>query len=307
MRKSGTPQTAVDAVALVRRPACLRRRVRGLLCFVFLLRAISVILSAAELTVLSPVRLLADAHNDGDSFAVEADGKRYRLRLYFVDCAEISAATKSDAARLREQRRYFGLTDAERVVFYGRQAKQVAEELLAEPFAVHTAFASALGRTAAGRVYAFVTSSDGRDLATELVRRGLARTLGIGRKTPDGVPRDEMKERLRDLELAAALRRVGIWAESDPERIAELRADQRREDNELRQVQNAVKGTSLPVGPFDLNTCSRAELESVPGIGPVTAALIMEGRPFRSVDELAGVKKIGAAKLAKLRPFFTVD
>jgi len=50
-----------------------------------------------------------------------------------------------------------------------------------------------------------------------------------------------MVERLRDFEVSAMLKRAGIWSESDPDRIAELRAKQRSEDQELKELQNQVK------------------------------------------------------------------
>ena len=63
-------------------------------------------------------------------------------------------------------------------------------------------------------------------------------------------------------------------------------------------------------GPVDLNTANAAVLETLPGVGPATAAAIIEHRqrngPFRSVDALGDVAGIGPAKLAKLRPLVTV-
>ena len=94
-----------------------------------------------------------------------------------------------------------------------------------------------LGRSAKGRVYGFITTLDGDDLASLLlVKNGFAHTHGIGRKTPDGVSRDEMIERLRDLEISAMLKRVGIWSETDPDRISKLSAKQRSEESELQEI-----------------------------------------------------------------------
>ncbi|MCO5297843.1 MAG: helix-hairpin-helix domain-containing protein [Fimbriimonadaceae bacterium] len=56
-----------------------------------------------------------------------------------------------------------------------------------------------------------------------------------------------------------------------------------------------------------LSLASAKELESVPGIGPATAARIVEYRAshggFRSVDELMAVKGIGPKKLEQMRPY----
>jgi hypothetical protein len=46
----------------------------------------------------------------------------------------------------------------------------------------------------------------------------------------------------------------------------------------------------------DLNRASRAELLSLPGVGPVVAARIEAARPFASVDDLARVPGFGPAR-----------
>jgi competence protein ComEA len=44
----------------------------------------------------------------------------------------------------------------------------------------------------------------------------------------------------------------------------------------------------------------------LPGIGPALARRIIEGRPYRSVDDLERVKGIGKRRLAGLRPLVVV-
>ncbi len=262
---------------------------------------------SADLQMFSNVRLVNDPQNDADSFVVIAAGKHLHVRLYFVDCPEISVSSNSDAQRVREQTRYFGLTSAERIIHFGNEAKAFVDHILDKPFTVHTAFASALGRSAKGRVYGLITTSDGNDLASLLVKNGFARTHGIGRKTPDGVSRDEMIERLRDLEISAMLKRVGIWSETDPDRIAELRAKQRSEESELQEIKNQVTKAKSPQGSLDVNTATERELQFVRGIGPVLAARIIAGRPYETVDDLLKVKGIGPKKLEKIRSYFVVN
>ena len=261
---------------------------------------------SADLQMFSNGRLINDPANDGDSFLVEANGKSFHVRLYFVDCPEISAGSMTDAQRLREQTRYFGLSDPARTIHFGNEARTFAEHLLVKPFTVHTAFASALGRSSKGRVYGFITTADGNDLASLLVKNGLARTHGMGRKTPDGVSRDEMVERLRDFEISAMLKRVGIWSETNPDRIVELRAKQRSEDQELKELQSQVKKAPSTQGLLDLNTASKEELQPIKGISPVLAERIIAGRPYRTVDDLLKVKGIGPKKLENIRPYFVV-
>jgi len=261
---------------------------------------------AADLQVFSNARLVNNPANDGDSFLAEADGKSFHIRLYFVDCPETSTSFKSDARRVREQARHFGLTPTKRAIHFGNEATNFVERVLAIPFTVHTAFASALGRSAKGRVYGFIITADGDDLASLLVKNGLARTYGFGRKTPNGIPRDEMFERLRDIETSAMLKRIGIWSESNPERIAELRTKQRGEERELKDLQGQVKKDRFPDGLLDLNTASKEKLMFIKGVGPVLAESIIAGRPYKTVDDLLKVKGIGSKRLEKIRPYVVV-
>ena len=54
-------------------------------------------------------------------------------------------------------------------------------------------------------------------------------------------------------------------------------------------------------GLLDLNNASAAELESLPGIGPALARRIIEGRPYRTVEDLLRIKGIGEGRLAEIR------
>jgi competence protein ComEA len=59
-------------------------------------------------------------------------------------------------------------------------------------------------------------------------------------------------------------------------------------------------------GPVSLNTATAEQLDTLPGVGPVTAQKIVDYRqehgPFTSVDGLDAIPGIGPARLADLRP-----
>lgn len=67
---------------------------------------------------------------------------------------------------------------------------------------------------------------------------------------------------------------------------------------------------TVPSGPVDLNTATPEQLVALPGIGPATAAAIVDDRdrhgPFSSVGDLERVPGIGPAKLAAVVDLVTV-
>jgi competence protein ComEA len=264
--------------------------------------------------------------NDGDSFHVSVEGREYIFRLYFVDAPETSAEFRD---RVEEQAKYFEVT-VDQVLEVGDLAKQFTREKLAEPFLVRTCWEDAGGRSRMQRFYAFVQTRTG-DLGEQLVENGLARSHPATAK-PEGLTSAAAEwQKLMALEQRAKREKVGGWGANE-NRMA-IRAQQPASEKGIDPFDKffhpagettAPAATStavtaslpseettptaaalLPQTKLDVNAASLAELENVPGIGPVVAQRIIEARPFKSADDLQRVKGIGAGKrYEKIRPFF---
>ncbi len=94
--------------------------------------------------------------------------------------------------------------------------------------------------------------------------------------------------------------------------IGEEVPDQHWGANEVRDsgLGNDSAGlSSVPDGPIDVNRADVALLDTLPGVGPATAAAIVTERerngPFLGVDDLERVPGIGPAKVAALRDLVT--
>ena len=73
---------------------------------------------------------------------------------------------------------------------------------------------------------------------------------------------------------------------------------------------SALKRVALGMR-ININKASRDELQALPGVGPVTAARIVQLREsagtFKSIYDLDGVEGIGEKKIEMLRAYITAD
>ena len=259
--------------------------------------------------------LLVKRANDGDSFHVSIEGKEYIFRLYFIDTPETSAEFRD---RVEEQAEYFGITP-EQAVAVGEVAKNFTREKLSAPFAVRTCWENAMGRSRLQRFYALVQTSTG-DLGEELIENGLARLEGL-QADPEGLTAARREwQKLNQLQQKAKRELVGGWGVNVGRMMTRATPEQSGKPPDSKSPASTGTGgaanassSSAPsidasVGPgsnkLDVNTASEAELENVPGIGPVMAQRIIEARPFKSADDLRHVKGIGDKKYEVLRPYF---
>ena len=64
-------------------------------------------------------------------------------------------------------------------------------------------------------------------------------------------------------------------------------------------------------GPINLNTATVEQLQSLPGVGPVTAQRIIdyrhEKKAFTSTQQLLEVKGVGEKLLAKIQPMISLE
>lgn len=135
------------------------------------------LLSAVPAVNAESFQALVTSIVDGDTFDVDHEGKKVRLRLRDIDCPELGQP-------------------------YGRKARRFTGTLaFNQTVTVHT-----FGLDAHGRTLAEVTLPGGINLNQELVRVGYAWV------TPQ-VPHDDL---LTKLEMSARRRPRGLWVESHP-------------------------------------------------------------------------------------------
>lgn len=67
------------------------------------------------------------------------------------------------------------------------------------------------------------------------------------------------------------------------------------------QRSSDTSGNMTRINPVNVNTATQAELESLSGIGPVTAQKIIASRPYQTLEELVAKKAMGQSLFIKLK------
>lgn len=75
----------------------------------------------------------------------------------------------------------------------------------------------------------------------------------------------------------------------------------RQSDQGFVQGAGEVSGSSL----ININSATSRELESLPGIGPVTAGKIIHNRPYSSIDELSAKKVVSSKVFEQIKEKIT--
>lgn len=69
---------------------------------------------------------------------------------------------------------------------------------------------------------------------------------------------------------------------------------------------NTVLGTTTS-GLININTATSSDLDTLPGVGAVTAGKIISGRPYSSVQDLLSKKVVGQKEFEKIQDQITVN
>ncbi len=248
--------------------------------------------STEEWEVLTGCQLVTNAVVDGDSFHVRHDGREYIFRLYFVDAPESDPTLKD---RAKDQAAYFGISP-EDIPRAGQLAAQFTRAALTgTEFTITTRWRNAQGRSALARFYGIVHYR-GKNLAEELVANGIARIYGLRANWPDGPRATTFINQLKNLELTAREKKLGVW-------------DEARFPRQGAAPTERVASTNSPPAKVlvDVNHASLEELQKLPGIGPKLAERILAHRPYEKPEDLDKVPGIGSVLLGRLKPLIRCE
>ncbi|MCL5074161.1 MAG: ComEA family DNA-binding protein [Chloroflexi bacterium] len=116
-------------------------------------------------------------------------------------------------------------------------------------------------------------------------------------------------ERIEDALIAAG----GVTEEADLAKInlaAKLRDELHIHVPKVAETSPSASAGAGAAALLDINTATAAELDTLPGIGPVTSQRIVGYRqqhgPFKSIDDLRSAKLVNEATFTKIKDLITV-
>lgn len=163
---------------------------------------------------------------------------------------------------------------------------------------------------------------------------------GLDQAKPQGFPKESLvdSKKLISVDVSGAVAKVGVYQLAEGSRIEEAiaaaggfndQANQEYISKHLNMAQRLMDGTKVYVPSVgetwsssiqtgtnvagaqtlttvNINTATQAELEALPGIGPVAASKIISNRPYQRAEELLSKKVIGKATFEKIKDAISV-
>jgi len=146
------------------------------------------------------------------------------------------------------------------------------------------------------------------DVQGAVVRPGVVRLVSGSRVADAIAAAGGYSARVASDRLAAALNLAALLRDGDQVTVPS-RDDAARPSGRPPATGAGPTTSGGSRTPLDLNTATAEELDSLPGVGPVTAAKIIASRtdqPFAAVDDLRSRKLVGASTFDKLKDLVTV-
>lgn len=159
-------------------------------------------------------------------------------------------------------------------------------------------------------------------------------TTGLNKVKPSNFPKESLVEskKMISVDVSGAVNSPGVYKLDDGSRIEQaiLAAGNFSEDANkeyiskyLNMAQKLSDGSKVYVpaegeqasgsggggtvagvntsAKVNINTAAQAEIEALPGIGPVTAGKIISGRPYSAVEDLFSKKAVSKAVFEKIK------